>query len=118
MYYDGGCPLCSREVNHYRRLDRDGRIRWVDISRDPRELEVQGVTLTEGMARLHVRERGGRLVSGARAFAAVWDELPYYRWLARLVRGAHLLKAMDYAYAHFARWRFRRRCGEAGCSPP
>ena len=34
MFYDGGCPLCSREVAHYRRLDRRNNVSWVDIHDD------------------------------------------------------------------------------------
>jgi predicted DCC family thiol-disulfide oxidoreductase YuxK len=116
MYYDGGCPLCRREVIHYRRLDHAGRVRWVDISREPAELEARGVTLAQGMARLHGLDREGRLVSGAWAFAAVWRELPGYRWLGRTLGALGLLGPLDAAYRTFARWRFRRRCQEGACA--
>lgn len=32
MFYDGGCPVCQREVNHYCRRDRARIVRWIDIS--------------------------------------------------------------------------------------
>lgn len=117
MYYDGGCPLCRREVGHYRRLDRAGRVRFVDITQERDELEAQGVSHAQAMARLHGLDAQGRLVSGAHAFAAVWDALPYYRWLARLLRGLRLLPLLDLAYTRFARWRFGRRCAQGLCTP-
>ncbi len=116
MFYDGGCPLCRREVAHYRRLDRAGRVDWVDISRDPETLATLGVTLEQAMARLHVQDRQGRLLTGVPAFAAVWDALPGYRHLARLVRALGLVPALDWGYARFARRRYARRCAEGFCA--
>lgn len=115
MFYDGSCPLCRREVAHYRRLDRDGRVRWLDIAADPEPLVEHSLTRREAMQRLHALDPAGRLVSGAWAFATIWAELPGYRWLARLVRALHLLPAIDWGYRHFARWRFRRRCEDGQC---
>lgn len=31
VFFDGGCPLCVREISHYKRLDRDGAVSWVDL---------------------------------------------------------------------------------------
>ena len=117
MFYDGGCPICSREVEHYRRMDREGRVEWADIDADPGVARSIGLTYEEAMARLHVRDRSGKVLSGAWAFAAVWDELPYYRWLARLLRALRLLPVINLAYIPFAKRRFRRRVCETGtCS--
>ena len=116
MYYDGGCPLCRREVDHYRRLDKTHRVRWQDIAQHVSELERHGIRAQDALARLHVIDRNGDLQTGAWAFAAVWDELPGYRWLARLVRALHLIPAMDMIYRRFAPWRLRRRCRDDRCA--
>ena len=35
VFYDGGCPLCRREIAHYRRIDSAERLRWVDALNEP-----------------------------------------------------------------------------------
>ncbi|MDJ0872606.1 MAG: DUF393 domain-containing protein [Gammaproteobacteria bacterium] len=119
MFYDGGCPLCSREVAHYRRLDRRKTVNWADIHNDPGTVAALGVSYESAMERLHVRDRQGKVHTGAWAFAAVWDELPGYRWLSRALRRLHLLPALDIAYSRFASWRYRRRrCDAGSCAKP
>jgi predicted DCC family thiol-disulfide oxidoreductase YuxK len=119
MYFDGGCPLCRREVAHYRRLGRDGQVRWLDISTHSAELVTEGITLDEALARLHVRDRNGELHTGAAGFVVLWAELPYLRGLAQVVRALRLLPVLELAYRPFARWRRRhRRCTGDGCARP
>jgi predicted DCC family thiol-disulfide oxidoreductase YuxK len=116
MFFDGGCPLCRREVAHYRRLDRADAVQWLDIAADPAPLQPLGIAPADAMRRLHVLDRDGRLQTGAWAFAAIWEVLPYYRWLARLVRLPGVLSVLDWGYRRFADWRFARRCGDGECS--
>jgi predicted DCC family thiol-disulfide oxidoreductase YuxK len=58
---DGGCPLCRREIALYRRLDREGRVRSLDIDTQRAELAAEGIALGDAMARLHVRGPDGTL---------------------------------------------------------
>ncbi len=109
MFYDGGCPLCRREVGHYRRLDVDSRVRWVDISTQHELLVSHCLNQSDAMARLHVLDREGRMQTGAAAFVALWSVLPYYRWLARLVTNLGLIPLLERLYVPFARWRMSRR---------
>ena len=115
VFFDGGCPLCMREIAHYRRLDRDGQIEWVDITRRPEQLAAHGLSLYTAMARFHVLDSRGVWQTGAWGFNEMWSHLPYYRWLARLLSALRLISLLDKAYAGFARWRLRSRCGADGC---
>jgi len=74
MFFDGGCPLCSREVDHYRALDRRHRIRWVDISREPQALIKREIDRSAAMQRLHAVDVTGEVVSGMTAFVTVWRQ--------------------------------------------
>ncbi|WP_020683655.1 thiol-disulfide oxidoreductase DCC family protein [Marinobacterium rhizophilum] len=117
IFYDGSCGLCRREIAHYRRLDTRQLIEWVDIVADSNRLASVGVDYLDAMAVLHGLDEDGRLVTGAANFMMIWQRLPGYRWLAKLVGFLCLLPALQWAYLHFARWRFRRRMNK-GCQLP
>lgn len=86
IYYDGGCPLCRAEIDHYRRCAGAERLDFVDVGRDAHAPDLgPGLDREAALARFHVRDGEGRLVSGAAAFARLWRTLPGWRWLGRLV---------------------------------
>ena len=68
VYFDGACPLCSREIATYRRMDGADRLRWVDITKVPAQELGGDLTREQALARFHVRDEQGRLVSGAAGF--------------------------------------------------
>lgn len=86
VYYDGACPLCSREIAVYRRQAGADGICWVDVSRDaPEVLLPDGLTRSTALARFHVRSADGTLRSGAAAFLSLWHSLPRFARAARLL---------------------------------
>lgn len=108
VFYDGGCPVCRREIAHYRRLDRSGRIAWHDIDAHPETLDDHGIDRVEAMRRFHVIDSCGDVRSGAEAFTVVWAELPGWRRVAWLVRRLRLIAPLEWAYGLWAARRWRR----------
>ncbi len=118
VFYDGGCPVCRREIGFYQRLDRKkGAIDWRDITREPEALEGTGVDLDTAMRRFHVRDVEGRMRTGVDAFALVWEHLPGWWLLARVVRGLCLVRPLERLYVWYADRRFARRCKTDTCGP-
>ncbi len=111
VFFDGACPLCRREIAHYRRRRGAEGLVWIDIAQEDARLADFGLVRATAMARFHVLDRNGQWQTGAWGFAELWSRLPAYRWLARLLRGLRLLPLLDCAYTAFARWRLQRRCG-------
>ena len=115
VFYDGGCPMCSREIGHYRRLDRAEAIRWLDITSETQLLDDYDLSVHQAMQRFHVLDRDGNWQTGAHGFIEVWSALPYYRHLAFIARKLHLGGPMDVIYRQWARWRWQRRCTNERC---
>jgi predicted DCC family thiol-disulfide oxidoreductase YuxK len=51
---------------------------------DRADLAALGLTPEDAARRLHV-VRDGELLAGLPAFVALWEEMPRFRWLARVV---------------------------------
>ena len=100
VYFDGSCPLCRSEIAHYRRQDRNGRISFVDVARSDVELG-DDLTRAQAMARLHLRFSDGAMTSGARAFVAIWQVLPGWRWAARVARIPGVIHVLELCYRAF-----------------
>jgi predicted DCC family thiol-disulfide oxidoreductase YuxK len=106
VYFDGYCPVCSREVALYRRLDRHARIRWLDLAGPTDVLRDAGFSLTAALDLLHVRDVDGGLRIGLDAHLLMWERLPGLRWLAWAVRRhAGLRRVLEAAYRAFTRRR-------------
>jgi len=115
VVYDGVCPLCSREIAHYRRRRGAGRLHWVDAQRDDQALAQLGLPRATALRLFHVRDGEGAWHTGVAGFVLLWSQLPAYRWLARLVTGLHLQPLLQRGYRLFLRWRRRRDCDADSC---
>lgn len=116
VIYNDACPICSREVDLYR---REAEARGLDIAfagLTRSDLAAYGLDPESAARRFHVLGADGRLVSGADAFFLLWRRLPRWAWLARLLdrRGLRPIARAVYDYAAapalhaFHRRRMRR----------
>ena len=80
-----------------RRLDSRRRIAFVEIQ----SADTCPVDRAELMTRFHARERGGPLVSGAAAFAAMWRAIPLLRPLGLAARFKPVLAILEWLYVRF-----------------
>ncbi|MHA6316628.1 thiol-disulfide oxidoreductase DCC family protein [Altererythrobacter sp. CAU 1778] len=104
VWFDGGCPLCEREIALMRRLDGRRAISFVDVASAPNK--DCPIDRTQLLARFHASE-DGRLLSGAAAFAAMWRAIPILRPLGLAARVPFVLGLLERAYIVFLRWRPR-----------
>ncbi|MBL8631799.1 MAG: DUF393 domain-containing protein [Myxococcales bacterium] len=121
VYFDGACHLCSREIEHYRQKDREGKLRFVDISLSEFSAETEGLDPVRVQQVMHVRLPDGVLVTGVDAFVEIWKVLPGFAGLAKMAKlpGIHL--GLRVGYQGFAAIRpllprRKRECADGGCA--
>ena len=105
LYFDGGCPVCAREIAMYQRQPGADGVRWIDVSRCGAPELGPDLTREAAMARLHLRRPDGRLVSGAAAFTGMWRQLERWRWLGVVFGRGWRLAALEAAYGAFLKIR-------------
>ena len=104
VWFDGACPLCTREISLMRRLDRRGAITFVDVATgDDPTCPIDRASL---LARFHAEEHGV-VHDGAAAFAAMWRAIPVLRPLGLAARNPTVLRVLEAAYLRFLKVRPR-----------
>lgn len=101
VYFDGACPVCSREIAYYRRQPGADACAWVDAAACTEPALGPGLTRSAALGRFHVRRADGKLVDGMRGFAALWQVLPRTAWLGRLASFGPVPRLLDAAYRAF-----------------
>ena len=86
VFFDGGCPLCVREINLLRRWDRPQRIRFTDINAEDFSAEAYGKTHEDLMARIQGRLPDGTWIEGVEVFRQLYSAVGFgpVVWVTRL----------------------------------
>lgn len=119
VFFDGGCPLCRREIGLLRRWDRRQRIRFTDIDALAFEPAAVGKTRDELMAEIHGRLPDGTVITGVEVFRQLYSAVGF-RWLVAPTRLPGLSGLLNVAYRLFARNRLKLtgRCEDGVCALP
>ena len=72
VYYDGSCPLCSAEINHYSSLSGGDRVDFVDASNPEADI---GLDLTREQVNDEIRDAGLSPLHNIRRIVRV-EEIP------------------------------------------
>ena len=126
VFFDGGCPLCSREIAHYQKLNDSQPQRtceFIDLTKGPLhpELEKREITRETALSRMHVLRPDGEIVRNADAFCEIWAAMPYWRWLVPFTRLPGIMPVANALYDKFVQHRQMTRRelpSDAACSLP
>lgn len=118
VFFDGDCPLCLREVELLRRLDKVRQIRFTDIQAADFDPASIGLSFSQLMQRIHGRLPSGELIEGTEVFRRLYAAVGFRRAVA-VSRWPGVSQLLDAGYSLFAKNRLRLtgRCAEDVCVP-
>jgi predicted DCC family thiol-disulfide oxidoreductase YuxK len=105
VFYDGACPLCSREIAFYRKLRGAEAIEWFDVSAVLEDKVAVDLPKQTACERFHVRGADGQLFAGGRAFVHLWTALPAVKRIGDLLQRQPFLWITERTYDAFLRLR-------------
>lgn len=105
VFYDGACPVCSREISFYRQCSGAEALAWVDASQSVQRELAPGLTKDAALSRFHVVTEAGELIKGGEAFALLWTTIPRFRMLGRVFGVWPLRSVLNLAYDLFLKFR-------------
>lgn len=118
---DGDCPLCTREAQVMKRLDRGrGRLAFIDIAAPGFDPSGLGMTQEQVMGSIHGIHADGRVVRGMEVFRTAYSLLGF-GWVLKPTGWPVLRPIFDGLYRVFAWIRPRlpgRRCEGGTCQVP
>lgn len=103
VMFDGACPLCRKEISLYQSLTPLEPVQWLDVSALHADMSPE--QQARYMARFHVRQKDGQLLSGAAAFVALWLTMPGWRWLGRVAGLPGVTPLLELVYRGFLHLR-------------
>ena len=99
LFFDGDCPLCLREVNLLRRLDRKGRILFTDIASPYFTAGDYGKTFDDFSGVIHARTEKDGWLTGVEVFRRLYSAVGF-GLLVELTRLPLLSGLLDLSLIH------------------
>lgn len=106
LLYEETCPLCKLEIDNLKARDRDGLLRFVDVSAADFDPEPYGVPLAAMLEAIHAVKADGTLIRGVEVFRLAYAAVGL-GWITRPTGWPLLKPLFDRAYVHLARHRHR-----------
>ena len=123
IFFDGGCPLCKREVDFLQSKNQKGALRFIDINTSDFSSDLKyGITYKQAMDRIHAMKSDGSVIKDIKVFQEAYS-LIGLGWIYAPTKLPILDKFIEYIYGLWAKYRLKitlrpsieKLCAEKGC---
>ena len=105
IFFDGGCPLCKREVDFLQSRNQKGYLSFIDINTSDFYLDLKyGITYKQAMERIHALKSDGSVIKDIKVFQEAYT-LIGLGWIYAPTTLPILRSLIDQIYRVWARLR-------------
>ena len=83
IFFNNSCSICRSEINVYKKQGIK-QLEWVDITNNKDAERDTQKTNKDLLRRLHVKSEG-KVYSGAKAFIILWNRMPKFKLLGKIL---------------------------------
>ena len=74
IFFDGGCPLCKREVDFLQSKNQKGALSFIDINTSDFSSDLKyGITYKQAMDRIHAMKSDGSVIKDIKVFQEAYS---------------------------------------------
>ena len=123
IFFDGGCPLCKREVDFLQSRNQKGYLSFIDINTSDFYLDLKcGITYKQAMDRIHALKSDGSVIKDIKVFQEAYT-LIGLGWIYAPTKFPIFDKFIEFIYGIWAKYRLKltfrpsieKLCTEKGC---
>ncbi len=123
IFFDGGCPLCKREVDFLQSKNQKGALRFIDINTSDFSSDLKyGISYKQAMDRIHAMKSDGSVIKDIKVFQEAYS-LIGLGWIYSPTKLPILDKFIEFIYGLWAKYRLKitfrpsieKLCEEKGC---
>ena len=123
IFFDGGCPLCKREVDFLQSKNQEGALSFIDINTSDFSSDLKyGITYKQAMDRIHAMKSDGSVIKDIKVFQEAY-RLIGLGWIYAPTKLPILDKCIEFIYGLWAKYRLKitfrpsieKLCAEKGC---
>ena len=123
IFFDGGCPLCKREVDFLQSRNQKGYLKFIDINNPDFSLDFKyGITYKQAMERIHALKSDGSVIKDINVFQEAYG-LIGLGWIYAPTKMPVFDKFFEFIYRIWAKYRLKltfrpsleKLCFERGC---
>lgn len=104
VFFDGHCPLCTKEIGLLKQLDNQKKLHFEDIHAIDFVYRYPYIDVVAADQRLHGQLANGQIITGLDVTAKAWGLVGHHKWL-QILRWPVICWFADLGYLIFARFR-------------